>query len=217
MRRALFALLLLAGVVESGTVPAAAHSCAQPAVIPVGQPATVNVSVGAEAAPVVAVTITIPEGFVATAVAPPTGWRELPRQGADIILEGGPIARFGCTTFAVTGQAGKPATLAFVITTRTADGTVERFDRTEPGSARPAQVVFAGTDQATATTATGAGPTALPPATAFAEDATGEAAGDDRDGGGSGGTAALVFGAAAVVAGAATVLFRRRGARPRPR
>lgn len=216
MRRAVVALLLLAGIVGAGMVgagmiPASAHSCAQPAVIPVGQPATVNVSVGAEAKAVVAVTITIPDGFEATAVAPPAGWRELPRRGADIVLEGGPIAQFGCATFPVTGQAARPATLAFVITTKASDGTVERLDRTEPGSARPAQMVFAGADQATATIASGG----TGKMTASSTDTSGVASGEEPEDGGSGSTLALTLVAgAAVAAGLAAIVFlrRRRGA-----
>jgi hypothetical protein len=144
VRRILVILALLAALV--GSAPADAHTCSSPGVIPVGQETTVTVGVIAEAQPVVGVTITVPPGFEATEVAPATGWKELPRQGPDIVLEGGPIQPFACGFFSLRGRATKKATLVFVATTRAADGTIERFADTNPGSRLPAQVVFAGLD-----------------------------------------------------------------------
>lgn len=141
MRRILGILALLALVPGR---PADAHSCASPVQVPVGQSATVNIGVAAEAAEVVRVDVSLPKGFRLERVIDIPGWKA-ERSADKVSFTQGSIAPFGCGLFTLAGVVAKKATLAFPLATHAADGTIQRYESTKDNDQYPAQLVFAGT------------------------------------------------------------------------
>lgn len=125
--------------------PAPAHSCATPVRIEPGQPATVNIGVAAEEAPVVSVEVEVPEGFQLDRVLDAAGWTST-REVSVVRFTGGKIPPFGCAYFGVAGTAARKSTLAFPLTVGMEGGGERRLASNKIGAADSAQLVYAGLD-----------------------------------------------------------------------
>ncbi len=123
--------------------PAAAHFCSIPAEINVGEDVLLNIGVGAEAKPVQAVDIAVPDGFVLKEPVGYTGYQPT-IDGKWVHFEGGEIAPYSCHYFAFEGQATRKGRLVVRIVTTDADGTKTDYNDTRPGSLLGAQLVYAG-------------------------------------------------------------------------
>ena len=147
MRRITAIVALLATL--TATSPAAAHTCALPVRIEPGQPATVNIGVAAEDAAVVSVKVDVPKGFELDRVLEAPGWTSTMEAGV-VLFAGGKIPPFGCSYFGVAGMAEKKATLAFPLTVGMEGGGERRLASHKLGAADSAQLVYAGTEPASA-------------------------------------------------------------------
>lgn len=124
--------------------PAAAHACAAPVEVPVGEPATVTVGITAESASVTSVTVEVPDGFRVSDAAG-DGW-DVEVTGSTVLFGGSSVPPFGCGYVTVRGVAAREGVLVFPLVVETADDEVLRFEETEPFHPRGAQLVLAGVD-----------------------------------------------------------------------
>jgi hypothetical protein len=143
VRRPLTFVPVIVAAALAGALPAGAHSCTAPVEIPVGEVTTVLIGVPAEQNPVVAVDVTIPEGFRLEEAAGVGPWR-VERSGSILRYRGGELAPYACASFSLQGAAERQAALAFPITVRGPDGSELTFDGEEPGDPHAAQLVYAG-------------------------------------------------------------------------
>ena len=128
--------------------PAAqAHFCSVPAEINVGEEVMVNIGVAAEAKPVGAVDIQIPDGFT---LKEPVGFQGYTAtlNGDYAHFEGGQILPYTCHYFGFEGTATKRGRLVAQIVTTAADGTKQRYTDLRPISQFPAMLIFAGVNAA---------------------------------------------------------------------
>ena len=143
VRRLLASFLVLLAAALAGTTPAGAHSCTTPVEIPVGEVTTIVIGVPAEQNPVVAVDLTVPDGFRLEEAADVGPWR-VERSGSTLRYRGGELAPYACASFSLQGAAERHAVLAFAITARSPDGSEVKFDGEEPNDPHAAQLVYAG-------------------------------------------------------------------------
>jgi hypothetical protein len=144
--RLILALLSLATVCTLAGVQApraSAHFCSIPATVKVGVEGMVNIGVAAEAKPVRAVDIAIPDGFE---LKEPVGYQGYTAtiDGQSVHFEGGSIAPYSCHYFGFQGTAVKRGRLVAQITTTAEDGTRQRYTDLRPISQYPAMLIFAG-------------------------------------------------------------------------
>ncbi len=140
-----FAALASAATLAFATV-AGAHPLVTDSVIPVGQPATVNLGVPGETpTPMVRVDITIPPGFRLEEAVPVQGWATS-REGQSVTYRSSEgIAPGGFAIFALRGVAERKAILAFAMTTHAADGTTQEWS--DRGEFQLAPKAYAGYDE----------------------------------------------------------------------
>jgi len=140
-------LALVAGaVVAVDAVPALAHLCAHPALVPVGQPHTVEIAVTVEGTPVPDVEVGIPAPLRLGRVDAAVGWK-ITRTGSTVRYRGGPIPSYSCQYFSMELTAPARGHWAIAVTQRTADGTVVGLsgaDPTAPLNPILEQTVYAG-------------------------------------------------------------------------
>ncbi|MEY2472812.1 MAG: hypothetical protein QOK28_2141 [Actinomycetota bacterium] len=130
-----------------------AHFCSVPAEIKVGVDVMINIGVAAEAKPVQAVDIEIPDGFT---LKDPVGYLGYTGtiQGKWAHFEGAEIEPYTCHYFGFGGQATKKGRLVSEIITTASDGTRQRYTDLRPISQFPAMLIFAGVKAADYTTST---------------------------------------------------------------
>jgi uncharacterized protein YcnI len=112
-----------AGVIGTTILPAAAHICARPVQIPVGQPATIAVGVTVEGTAVTDVTITIPAGLQLDRIDAKAGWT-VTRTGGRARFRGGPIAAYTCEYFSFGVTAPAKGSFGVPVVQRSAAGTI---------------------------------------------------------------------------------------------
>jgi hypothetical protein len=152
--RIILALLTSAVAVALGSANAPradAHFCSVPAEIKVGVDVMLNIGVAAEAKPVRAVDIEIPDGFI---LKDPVGYLGYTGtiQGKWVHFEGAEIEPYTCHYFGFGGQATKRGRLVSQIITTADDGTRQRYADLRPISQFPAMLIFAGVKAADYTT-----------------------------------------------------------------
>ena len=133
-------MVTLAGV----RAPAAdAHFCSIPADISLNKELMVNIGVAAEAKPVHAIDIEIPDGF---SLKEPVGYLGYTGsiRGKFAHFEGGVIQPYTCQYFGFVGKATKRGRLVAEIITTADDGTRQRYTDLRPISQFPAMLIFAG-------------------------------------------------------------------------
>jgi hypothetical protein len=136
------AVILAVAAALAGATPAAAHACAAPVEIGVGEPVNVTIGVTAEGEPVTAVDVEVPEDF--TVLDTSTAAWEAERDGSTVHYTGGRVEPFSCAYLSIEGTAEEKGRLVFPIILHTEDGDSVRHDSTELGAERSAQLVFAG-------------------------------------------------------------------------
>lgn len=122
--------------------PAAAHVCALPVQVPVDEPASITVGVGAEASAITEINVAVPEGFRLTD-ASGEGWQTDVQDDA-VRFSGGSIDPFTCSNVTLRGVAEEQDKLAFPLELRTAEDDVVVYDTLEPFYEDSAQLVYAG-------------------------------------------------------------------------
>jgi hypothetical protein len=148
--RFILALLSVATVVtlSAAHAPAAdAHFCSIPANVKVGKELMVNIGVAAEAKPVHAIDIEIPDGFTLEEPVGYLGYVGTVR-GKFAHFEGGVIQPYTCQYFGFVGAATKRGRLVAEIITTADDGTRQRYTDLRPISQFPAMLIFAGVTSA---------------------------------------------------------------------
>lgn len=121
--------------------PAAAHVCALPVELEVGEPSSVALGVGAEAVAVTEIEVETPEGFEVTDVSG-TGW-QVETDERRVRFTGGEVAPYSCANLTLRGVAAEHTKLVFPLTLH-ADGEVATYDNPEPFYEDSALVVYAG-------------------------------------------------------------------------
>lgn len=140
MRRLLRLLLACAVGAAGGAVPAtvltagpaAAHTCAVAAEIPVGEPTSVNVGVTVEAVAVPAIDITIPPELRLESVEPSPEW-SLAVDGQQIRATGPAVPANSCKFFRVRITATKKGAYGISVVQRDANGNVVAESKPVPG------------------------------------------------------------------------------------
>jgi hypothetical protein len=124
-----------------------AHFCSVPADIGVGKELMVNIGVAAEAKPVHAIDIEIPDGF---SLKEPVGYLGYTGsvRGKFAHFEGGVIQPYTCQYFGFVGEATKRGRLVAEIITTADDGTRQRYTDLRLISQFPAMQIFAGVNSA---------------------------------------------------------------------
>jgi hypothetical protein len=134
-------LILALAVWLSGVGTAAAHTCMTPVDVVVGQPAALTIGVPAEGVtPLVAVELTIPDGFE-VAEAPSLGGWHGAVDGSVVRFSGHEVPGGACGYVVVKGVATRRGTFVIATHTRDADGTERVLDRADPQNPRAGQVV----------------------------------------------------------------------------
>jgi hypothetical protein len=141
MRRTLLILALVSAPLL-GAAPAAAHVCAQPVSVEVGEPASLTVGLGAETSAVVAVEVELPEGF-RLSDASGEGW-EVDVRDDSVRFSGRSVAPFACGYVTLRGVAEERATLLFPLVMETDDGRSVTYDHPDPFREDSGLLVYAG-------------------------------------------------------------------------
>ncbi|MEA3075973.1 MAG: hypothetical protein QOF60_881 [Actinomycetota bacterium] len=128
-----------------GARPAAAHSCATPSLLTVGQPAAIIVGVAAESSAVDDVKIKVPPQLRLTGADQAQGWT-LSRTATEVDYSSGRIEPLTCAYFTLRGVPTKRATFVVPFTLHFEDGTSRTFTGTELGALDSGHLVFAGTN-----------------------------------------------------------------------
>jgi len=143
---ALATVLATATALAVGMATASAHICPIAAVIPVGQPATIDVGVTVEGDTVSDVEIGIPAGLQLDRVDAKPGWT-FTRSGAVVRYRGGPIQQFTCEYFSLGVTAPARGSFGVSVVQRTAAGKIVANAVPDPNSSADRvldQFVYAG-------------------------------------------------------------------------
>ena len=138
--------------------PAAAHVCATPSLVKVGQPSAVTVGITAEQVAVDGIEIRIPTLFSLKDATSSPGWTLAEQTKSVVRYTGGSVQPFQCGYFTLHGTATRHATFSLPLVLHYADGSSKTFANDQLGEVDSGQMIFAGTDPDPATASKGMQP-----------------------------------------------------------
>ena len=111
----------------------------------VGKATALTIGIAAEAKPLVAVDVDVPDGFTLTGSLDVPSWTAT-RDGDTIHYTGGRIEPFGCGYVTLRGRAERKGRLVFPFTVTAADGSTTRHTDVDQALPTAAGVLYAGVE-----------------------------------------------------------------------